>query len=135
MLGGDASGGGLAGSLLTRAVEVWGTECVQAEERAERALMGRVGGYASGNAFAGQRRGKGKSNRVHAQEELEDHLKVKLGLDGEAERMLGRVFRRELDRERAHAAAGAGAGNLNMNANANTNAAAGMKRRDPFLDA
>ena len=132
MLGGDASGGGLAGSLLTRAVEVWGTECVQAEERAERAVMGRVGGYAPGNAFAGQRRGKGKSGRAHAQEELGDELKYKLGLDGEAEGMLDRVFGRERERERAR---GAAAVNLNTTTNSNANVAGGTRRRDPFLDA
>lgn len=116
LLGGDASGGGMAGTLLSRAVEVWGKDCQKREERSERdRMMGRREAIGNGNAF-GNAFGQRRQGKRHANSNLSEEQRVTVGLDGQAEGMLDRVFRRD---------GGTGTGRGSR---------ATTTRRDPFMD-
>lgn len=84
VLGGDASGGGMAGTLLSRALEIWGVESTRREEREARKGMG---------GHAATRRAKGKRPMSHMD-------RVTVGLDEQAEGILDRVFRRDRQSEK-----------------------------------
>ncbi len=119
VLGGDASGGGMAGTLLSRAVEIWGVECRRRDEEEERERMRR---QMNENASGQGRQAKGKGTRGLTQEE-----RVNVGLDGEVEGMLDRVFMRDGVTRRG--------GNASSLRSEGSQMRKSTRRRDPFLDA
>ncbi len=145
VLGGDASGGGMAGTLLSRAIEVWGMQCKRREEREEQELMtARMmtrDMARGGNAFArtAQRLGKGRSRVNNAGVDvgpLTHEERIYRGLDGEAEGMLDRVFRRERDGERGGSVSTGSAATASsvMRANTTQLGPRTRRRRDPFVE-
>lgn len=138
VLGGDASGGGMAGTLLGRAVEVWGVEMRRREEEGEleKRRRERRGGPGAG--------GRGVPRGMVMETTQEE--KINRGLDGEVEGMLDRVFRREKLRDPSHqpddenqSANGGGGGVTTRLAGAAAGAgvnrgARSLRRRDPFVD-
>lgn len=115
VLGGDASGGGMAGTLLARAVEIWGAEGRRREEEEEKQRR-TVGGFP--RSFSRMQGSRG----MRVKERMSQEERVNAGLDGEVEGMLDRVFRREMsDAAGTKATRGGGARQT--------------RRRDPFLDA
>jgi anaphase-promoting complex subunit 6 len=82
VLGGDAAGGGVAGTLLGRAMEIWGLEGDDDEEDGE----GEEEGW--GEMDVDDDGGILIANRKRDRE-LTHGKKVEMGLDGDAEEMLG----------------------------------------------
>ncbi|ERF73215.1 hypothetical protein EPUS_03056 [Endocarpon pusillum Z07020] len=124
VLGGDASGGGMAGTMTTREMGMGGNAFARTQQR-----LGK--GY-----------GKSRVNNEGVEVgPLTHEERVSSGLDGQAEGMLDRVFRRDRNRERG--------GGVNTNRNASTRSAAtssvtranatqlgprATRRRDPFVE-
>jgi anaphase-promoting complex subunit 6 len=133
VLGGDASGGGMAGTLLTRAVEIWGTESRRRDEEETLHTNLMIGRDGNGNAF-----------RQHAQARKHKHLtqeeRINVGLDGVVDGMLDRVFRRQRNADsvsgsgRSASSATAGGGGGRGLRSDQTQNRSSTRRRDPFID-
>ena len=90
VLGGDASGGGIAGTLLSRAVEIWALEHDGEDGGQPAGSVGVVGGKETMGLGNGETKGW-EVGRGDTEEET-----IESGLDGEAEIMLNQVMGRSI---------------------------------------
>ena len=88
VLGGDASGGGVAGTLLTRAVEIWATEEGEEDELPVRQAVPAIGG---GRRSTNSQR---RDLRPEAAAELSTGRKVEMHLDQDANDILEMAMNR-----------------------------------------
>ena len=125
VLGGDASGGGMAGTLLSRALEIWGLETIRRDEEENNLNdIHRTG--RTGMVFGQQGQ---QQRKRHSHSDLSQEEKVNVGLYGHAEGMLDRVFRGGGGtgigaRSRVLRRGGTGTGTQSTS----------TTRRDPFMD-
>ncbi len=86
VLGGDASGGGVAGTLLGRAVEIWALE--EGTEDGMSAQEMRSPPMSSSTKWASRGRNSSRTPRANMDPDMSTGRKVELGLDDEADEVL-----------------------------------------------